>query len=839
MASYSWSGPSGFASSLQNPIVSGSATLAMAGVYVLTVMDAGGCVAQASTEVTISAPPPCAVTLSHTHVDVTCYGAATGSVDLSVVGGTPPYSFSWASGAATEDLAGLPAGTYTVTVTDSAACSAQLAASISQPLAPLAVQAGEVASVTCFGSATGSFMAWALGGTGPYAYSIDGTNFSSSGFFSELAAGSYSVTARDAAGCVALATASVSGPGAALLLDIVDVADVLCAGAADGAAVVVASGGTVPYAYSRDGGATTQSSGAFSGLAAGVYNVMAIDANGCVTSRVISVGQPEPLAFSETHTNVGCWDGATGSIDLTVTGGTAPYSFSWSNGAATEDLVGLPADYYSVLVTDANGCTAAGTVEISQPPAPLAVSASHVDVDCFGDATGAIDASVSGGTPPYAYAWSSGAVSEDLMGLAAGVYSVNVTDANGCVATATVTITSPSQPLAAIIAPGASVALGAPLQFTAGPSGMASYSWSGPNGFGSGEQNPLVAASATAAMAGTYTLTVTNSAGCRAWTSVSVDFGQGAGGECERGLIISEIAWAGAAADPEAEWIELQNLLDHDVDLDGWQLRWRRAAPQTSGDTLWNILPLSGWIGKAEAHPPLGLRSDLSEPAVQWLDLRDQFRRSDFFLIERLNDDTVADIEADLIYDALPHEERRLLLSDEGEIVQLVDPSGCVVDTANRELDGIGGWLAGDEETGATMERTDPTREDVAGNWHPNLGIITYGVDRDGAALFGTAGTVNQPLLETGFEKQEIMSLLLTATGIAAPLPVLGAINNGIPMRTAALLEASDNPAPVTFSVDVEASYVVVRPTCCLPSGEYDIWVRVGEVALVIRAQVP
>jgi PKD repeat protein len=839
MASYSWSGPSGFSSSLQNPIVSGSATLAMAGVYVLTVMDAGGCVAQASTEVTISAPPPCAMTLSHTHVDVTCYGAATGSIDLSVTGGTPPYTFSWSNGAATEDLAGLAAGTYIVTVTDSATCSAQLAASISQPLTPLEAHAGEVTSVACFGAATGSFLVWASGGTGPYAYSIDGTDFSSSGFFSGLAAGSYSVTARDAAGCVGVATVSVSEPAAALFLDIVGVTDALCAGAANGTAAVIVGGGTAPYVYSRDGGATTQSSGTFGGLTAGVYTIVAIDASGCAASQIISIGQPEPLALSESHTDVGCWDGGTGSINLTVDGGAAPYAFSWSNGATTEDLAGLPADSYAVLVTDANGCTAAGAVEIGQPLAPLAISTSHVDAACFGGATGAIDTSATGGTPPYEYSWSNGAVTEDVTDLAAGAYSVDVTDANGCAVSAMVTIAAPSQPLTAIITYGATVDLGAPFQLVGGPSGMASYSWSGPNGFASSEQNPVVSASATAAMAGTYTLTVTNSAGCQSGALVSVDFGQGAGGECTRGVIISEIAWAGTAADPQAEWIELQNLLDRDVDLQGWQLRWRGAAPQTSGDIVWKTLPLSGWIGGAEVHPPLGLRSDISDRADQWLDLRDQIRRRDFFLIERLNDDTVTDIAADLIYDAFPLEERRLSLSDEGEIVQLIDPSGCVVDTANRELEGIGGWLAGDEESGATMERTDPTREDVAANWHTNLGIITYGVDRDGTALFGTAGTVNQPLLETGIEERETISLRLTATGIAAPLPVLGTVNSGIPTRTAALLEGDDDPVPGTFSVDVQTSYVVVTPTSALPPGEYDLWVRVGEVALVIHAQTP
>ncbi len=840
MTSYSWVGPNGFSSSAQNPTVSTNVTLAMDGAYALTVTNSSGCSAQASTDVVVTSPPSCEVALSTTHVDVACYGAATGAIDLTVSGGARPYAYSWSNGALTEDLSGLVAGTYVVTVTDGANCATQLAVSISQPLAPLQVSLTAHADAACFESATGSATVSATGGTPPYQYSRGGeSGIQSSGAFAGLPAGSYTITVRDDQGCMASLPLTITQPSAALAVRVASQTNVACFGGSTGSVTVSGSGGTAPYTYSRDS-AAHQASETFGGLPAGVYTITVNDANGCTAVTLATITQPSmAMALSETHADTVCFGSAMGGIDLTVAGGKAPYTYAWSNGATTEDLSALAADVYSVTVTDASGCTASASVTIAQSVTAIALSATHADVACFGGATGSIELTVTGGAAPYAYLWSDGATTEDRVGLVSGTYAVTVTDSAGCAAAQSVTVTQPTLPLtASITAPTGTLALGGTLTLVGGPAGMAAYLWTGPNGFASVEQSPTVSSNLTAAMAGTYTLTVIDGAECLAQASVNVVLTAGAGGECVRGIIISEVAWAGTEADPEAEWIELRNLLDSDIDFTGWQLRWRLANPTTPEDARWRVLPLSGTIGAAEPRDPLRLRSYSSDPDDLWLDLRDQRRGRDFFLLERVNDDTVAGVAADLIYDALPIERRGLGLSDEGEILELVDPTGCVVDTANIERKDVGGWAAGDEDTGATMERTDPAQGDFETNWHENLGIITYGTDAAGVALYGTAAVPNEPLLETGIEESETTTLVLAAEDIAAPLPTAGSTNNGNPTRLVTLAENSDVPAPATFHVTLDSDFVTLRLTNSPPVGHYEVWTRIGDTVLLVQVQV-
>src|SRR5439155_1559063 len=150
------------------------------------------------------------------------------------------------------------------------------------------------------------------------------------------------------------------------------------------------------------------------------------DAKGCAATQSVTIAQPAALVVGETHVDVSCFGGSTGAIDLTVTGGAAPYSYAWSNEATTQDLTGLGAGSYSVTVTDAKGCTATQSVTIAQPAAALSLGETHVDVSCFGGSTGSIDVTVTGGTAPYTYLWSNSAISEDLSALTAGNYSVTV-----------------------------------------------------------------------------------------------------------------------------------------------------------------------------------------------------------------------------------------------------------------------------------------------------------------------------------------------------------------------------------------------------------------------------
>ena len=297
---------------------------------------------------TISATFAPKMTLSATHTDVSCNGGTNGAIDLTVTGGTGPFGFSWSNGATTQNLTGLAANTYTVTVTDANSCTANLGVTVNQPAA-LALSETHVNVTTC-GGTNGSIDLTVGGGTAPYGYSW--TNGATTQDLSALAVGTYTVTVTDAHSCTAQKTVDITAPGAPTLSE--THVNVSCHGLSDGSVTLTPSGGTAPYSYSWSNGATTKD---LTGLIAGTYNVTVIDAASCTALLGVTITQPAALTLSETHTDV-CTGGTDGTVNLTVAGGTTPYGYSWSNGATTEDLTGLAAGPYTVTVTDAHGCSA-------------------------------------------------------------------------------------------------------------------------------------------------------------------------------------------------------------------------------------------------------------------------------------------------------------------------------------------------------------------------------------------------------------------------------------------------------------------------------------------------
>ncbi len=479
----------------------------VAGTYTVTVTDANNCVAILPVTIT---QPTAALALSAIPTPVACYGDATGAINLSVSGGTTPYTYSWTNGAITEDISGLVAGTYTVTVTDANNCVAILPVTITQPTAALALSAIPT-PVACYGDATGAINLSVSGGTTPYTYSW--TNGAITEDISGLVAGTYTVTVTDANNCVAILPVTITQPLAAAGPSAIPT-PVACYGDATGAINLSVSGGTLPYTYSWSNGPTTED---ISGLVAGTYTVTVTDANNCVAILPVTITQPlAALALSAIPTPVACYGGATGAINLSVSGGTTPYTYSWSNGPTTEDLSGLTAGTYTVTVTDANNCVAILPVTISQPLAALALSAIPTPVACYGDATGAINLSVSGGTTPYTYSWTNGAITEDISGLVAGTYTVTVTDANNCVAILPVTITQPTAALAlsAIPTPVACYgdATGAINLSVSGGTLPYTYSWT----------NGAITEDISGLVAGTYTVTVTDANSCVAILPVTI-----------------------------------------------------------------------------------------------------------------------------------------------------------------------------------------------------------------------------------------------------------------------------------------------------------------------------
>ncbi len=433
----------------------------LAGNYTILVRDAQNCTVS-SVPVTLAEPPALVLALG-SQTDITgCFGDATGTITVSATGGTAPYAFSKDGSVfqATGNFTGLAAGNYTTTVRDSKNCVKTVAVTLSQP-AQLAASLTAKQDVGCFGAATGEISVGASGGTAPYTYSKDGTNFQASNAFAGLAAGSYTITIRDSKNCEVTVPGISLAQAPQLTVSISAQKDISCNGGTDGIIGISVTGGTAPYVFSTDGITFTANGGSFTGLAAGTYTLVVRDANGCTaTLNPVTLSAPAVLQATATATDAGCNGTTTGSVTVSATGGTAPYGYSINGGApqASNVLAGLASGNYTILVTDGKGCTVTlSNVSVGQPQA-LALVASATDASCNGASDGTASVLVSGGTAPYTYAWNTTPVqsSSGATGLPAGTYTVTVTDAKGCVQTASVPVAQPAvlaAPVAASPAP--------------------------------------------------------------------------------------------------------------------------------------------------------------------------------------------------------------------------------------------------------------------------------------------------------------------------------------------------------------------------------------------------
>ncbi|WP_162910835.1 LamG-like jellyroll fold domain-containing protein [Hymenobacter oligotrophus] len=455
--SYSWSPSGGTGATASN---------LTAGTYTVTVNDAGG--ASITRNFTITQP---SAPVSGTSVvtNVACFGGSTGAINLTPTGGTAPYTFNWGSGVTTEDRTGLAAGTYTVVITDANSCTATRNITVSQPTSPISGTT-VVWNVACFGGSNGRINLTPTGGTGPYTYNWAGgpTTEDRTG----LIAGTYTVTITDANGCTGTVTATVTQPAEALTVTPVSQTNVSCNGGSTGAATVSVTGGTAPYTYSWSPSGGTAATA--SNLTAGTYTVTVADANGCTAQRSFTLTQPSSVNTSTIVTNIACYGGNTGVINLNPVGGTAPYTFNWGGGITTEDRTGLTAGNYNVVITDANGCSITRSYTVNQPSTPVTATGSQTNVTTFGAADGTATVTAAGGEPysGYAYNWArlsapAGSLNQytaTATGLTAGTYRATVYDGNSCTATVDFTITQPAATALTAVAPnpgglGQSIAL--------------------------------------------------------------------------------------------------------------------------------------------------------------------------------------------------------------------------------------------------------------------------------------------------------------------------------------------------------------------------------------------
>ncbi|MEO0627435.1 MAG: SprB repeat-containing protein, partial [Bacteroidota bacterium] len=490
-----------------------------AGTYTVLVTDANDCTVSAT--FTIEEPDDIVLELMAT--DVLCAGDETGSIEVTVAGGTPPYTYDWSDLPGNDDPSdrdNLSAGTYTVTVTDVNGCTATASATVSEPPA-LTIDLDE-SDLICNGDDNGSIDVTVGGGTPPYTYNwSDLPGNDNPEDRANLSVGTYTVEVTDANGCTISESTTINEPPA---LEIeVDETDVLCNGDATGAIDITVVGGTQPYTYDWSDIPGNDDPEDRSNLQAGTYTVEVSDANNCIALATITINEPTAIDIDGLVTDVDCNSHETGEIDITASGGTPPYTYNWSDLAGSdneEDRDNLAAGTYTVVVTDANSCTATASYTVQEPPA-LELTASIVNAVCNGDDNGSIDITASGGTPPYTYDWSDlpGVDNEeDRDNLPAGSYTITVIDANDCEQSATLIITVPeaivvSAQLTDVLCAGE--ATGTVTVFVDGGTGPYTYDWSDLPG----DDNP---ADRDDLSAGTYTLIVTDQAGCTGSTTITI-----------------------------------------------------------------------------------------------------------------------------------------------------------------------------------------------------------------------------------------------------------------------------------------------------------------------------
>ena len=421
-----------------------------AGTYTITCKDANGIVA--SQNATITQPAQLVVSIT-SQTNETYYGGASGSLTASATGGVTPYTWSkdGINFQSTSTFSGLTAGSYTITCKDANGVTASQNATITQP-AQLVISISSQTNANCYGTSTGSFTASASGGVAPYTWSIDGINYQSSAIFGGLAAGTYTVSIKDANGVITTQNITISQP-TQLVSTVSTQTNVNvscnCYGSATGTITASASGGVGPYTWSIDG-INFQTSSTFSGLAAGTYTISCKDANGIIVTKTVTLTIPAQLVVSITsQTNATYYGGATGSLTASATGGVSSYTWSKDgiNFQSTSTFSGLTAGTYTITCKDANGVTASQNATITQPAQLIVSISSQTNETYYGGASGSITASAIGGVTPYT--WAKDGInfqsSSTFSGLTAGTYTISCKDANGIVATQNATITQPAQ----------------------------------------------------------------------------------------------------------------------------------------------------------------------------------------------------------------------------------------------------------------------------------------------------------------------------------------------------------------------------------------------------------
>lgn len=501
------------------------------GEYQIIVTDDSGCVSAA---MIVEVVEPSEVTVTVTGTDPTCIDLCDGTALAVAAGGTPPYTYSWSplpgTGGATDSPSDMCADTYTVTVTDGNGCTGENTITLDSP--ELYDIDFVITDLDCFGDTDGAIDITVNSGGSGFGYTFTWVPTPPIGEgtadVSGLGEGPWTVTIADSEGCDTTMSFDITSPPE-LLLDANVISDVLCNGDCDGSADVVITGGTAPYMILWDDPAA-QTTLLASDLCAGTYTVTVTDDNGCVATASVTIAEPTDFVLTLSQEDFLCFGDCDGTATvLVVSGGVAPYTILWDDVLAqtTFTAVGLCAGTYTAVATDNNGCDTTVTFVLVEPE-ELIIDIELIDGACFGDCTGSAHVTISGGTPPYSFEWYDAASdlaldvdNDSIFDLCAGDYYCIVTDGNGCTAqSADIEIIEFPEIIPSIVSTtDATCALcdGEAVITATGGAGGFVYDWDPDPGAGDGTP------SVTGLCSGTYTVTITDAAGCVESIVVSID----------------------------------------------------------------------------------------------------------------------------------------------------------------------------------------------------------------------------------------------------------------------------------------------------------------------------
>ena len=496
---YQWS-PAGSGASSSN---------LAAGSYTVTVKDANLCTTTKNFNITASTAPVPAVV--YTRQTVSCFGGSNGHATVNVAGGIAPYTYAWSGGVGSGNVkTNLVAGNYSVTVTDAAGCTAVTSVTINSPLQLLVLPVSKL-NVKCFGQATGSATVNASGGTGLLAYqwSPAGGNASTA---NNLNAGTYTVTVTDANACTVNLTLNISQPASALQSTPAFTAT--SCGNSNGTAAANASGGTTPYTYAWSNGSTAAS---LNSLTFGSYTVTVTDGNLCMKTQTVNIaGSSAPVINNPVVQNLNCAGVPTGSISISAGSGQSPYSYTWVPAVSTSSsALSLSAGNYKVTVTDNSGCTVSGNYAVQSPASLLFANTVVTPVNCFGQNTGSIQTTATGGTGTLNFLWSNGSTTGTVNNLIAGSYSVTITDQNGCTSSQTLNVIQPAAALSAqlnVSNTTCGLTNGTISPVVTGGTSPYSYIWS----------TGATTSGINGQTSGGYTVTITDAKGCKQTKTTSI-----------------------------------------------------------------------------------------------------------------------------------------------------------------------------------------------------------------------------------------------------------------------------------------------------------------------------